>query len=110
MAEKTSDRLARLTQGHFDILVNAANELMIVFLRTGDEPKDPLFIYDGKSRAFLFKNSKNEADKVFTEIPTEAWATLNAAKDILCVEVDQEHIFSEYTAKVEVRQWQNENK
>lgn len=110
MAEKTSDRLARLSQGHFDILVNAANELMIVFLRTGNEPRNPLFIYDGKSRAFLFKNSQKDSDKVFTEIPMEAWSTLNAAKDILCVEVDQEHIFSEYTAKVEVRQWQNGSK
>ena len=103
MVDEANERLARLSQGHFDLLMNAANELMIVFNRVDQELDDPLFIYDGKSNAFLCKKNGCEPDKVFTELPAEAWSALKVAKDILCVEVDREHIFTEYRARVEVK-------
>ena len=104
MAEETNGRLARLSQGHFDILANAANELMIIFNRIDQKLDSPVLIYDGRTRAFLCKTNQKEADKVFTEIPDEARDFLNNAKEILCVEIDKEHIYMEYMAKVEVRQ------
>ena len=110
MVGSANERLARLSQGHFDLLINAANDLMIIFARVDQALQNPVFIYDGRSNAFLCKNHQKEADKVFTEIPTEAQESLKKAKDILCVEVDREHIYTEYTAKVEVKQWPNASK
>ena len=103
MVEEANGRLDRLSQGHFDLLVNAANELMIIFNRVKQEAKNPLFIYDGRASAFLCKKRGRKADKVFTELPKEAWDVLNSAKNILCVEVDQDHIYTEYMADVEVK-------
>ena len=103
MVKEANGRLARLSAGHFDILINAANDLMLVFNRVGSaDTSSPVFIYDGKDRAFLCKNDRNAPDKVFIEFPTQARDILNKAKDILCVEVDKEHIFTEYRAAVEV--------
>ena len=103
MVGQTDEKVADLKEGHFDVLINAANDVMIAFARIDEDENDPVFVYDGKSRAFLFKNANGPSSRVFTNLPSEAREPLNAATEILCVEIDREHIFKEYMARVEVR-------
>ena len=103
MVKRTDEKVVDLKEGHFDVLMNASNDLMIVFQRIDEEKQDPVFIYDGNARAFLCKNKEPAISRVFTNLPAEAKDALNTAKDILCVELDRGHIYLEYMARVEVR-------
>jgi len=103
MVEQANEKMADLKEGHFDVLMNAANDLMIVFLRINEDAQNPVFVYDGRARAFLCKHSKKVISRVFVNLPDEAKEALNAAKQILCVELDRGHIYTEYMAAVEVK-------
>ena len=86
---------------HFDLLMNAVGDVMIVFEATQHQPENPLFIYDGRNKAILYKN---KADVIpIYPIPKEAETEMKRAKDILCVEVKEDKIIAEYNAKIEVK-------
>ena len=86
---------------HFDLLMNAAGDVMIVFEASSNLAENPLFIYDGKSRAILYKN-KQDVIPIYP-VPKEAEPEMNRVKTILCVEVKDNKIVAEYNAKVEVK-------
>ncbi len=100
MADKANEALGT-DRPHFDLLMNAAGDVMIAFNATTAKPKDALFVFDGRSRAILYKTKKEPI--AFSPLPKEAQDALSKAKDILCVEVKSNKIVAEYNAKVEVR-------
>ncbi len=102
MVEKTDDELDSVGRGHFDLLMNAGGELMVAFRATEGDAENPLFIYDGRGRAILYKNKTAEG-LPFAPLPKEAQEALNKSGEILCVEVADEHIVSQYSAKIEVK-------
>ncbi|MBE6449761.1 MAG: hypothetical protein E7013_03620 [Alphaproteobacteria bacterium] len=86
---------------NFDLLMNASGDIMVVFGAVSGKPENAELIYDGRKRAFLRKNK--EAVVPFFPIPEEAWSAINKSKDVLCIEIAEEKIVAEYTAKTEVR-------
>ena len=86
---------------HFDLLMNAAGDVMIVFEATSNAPESPLFVYDGRTRAILYKN-KQDVIPIYP-IPKDAEPEMNRVKNVLCVEVKDNKIVAEYNAKVEVK-------
>ena len=86
---------------YFDLLMNAAGDVMIAFGATPTEPNEPRFIYDGRTRGILYKNAQDAIP--FYPIPREASSEMNRVKDILCVEVANEKVVAQYSAKIEVK-------
>ena len=86
---------------HFDLLMNAAGDVMLVFSAMQNAPVNPIFVYDGRNKAILYKN-KTDIMPVYP-IPKEAESEMKRARDILCVEIKDNKIVAEYNAKVEVR-------
>ena len=100
MVDGTDEKMDAGKQ-YFDLLMNAAGDVMIAFGATHSEPKEPRFIYDGRTRGFLYKNAQDVIP--FYPIPREASSEMSKVKDILCVEVADEKIVAQYSAKVEVK-------
>lgn len=100
MVVKSDDKMDTDVKG-FDLLMNAAGDVMFAFEATAGEPENPLFIYDGRNKGILYKNKTDVIP--FYPIPKEASPEMNKAKDILCVEVADEKIVAQYNAKVEVK-------
>ena len=86
---------------NFDLLMNASGDVMIVFSAILGAPENPELVYDGRKKAFLCKNKATIIP--FFPIPKEAWNAISKSKDVLCVEVAEQKIVAEYTAKIEVR-------
>ena len=96
-ADKKMDGIGK----KFDLLMNASGDVMVVFDALPGIPENAQLLYDGRRKAFLHKNK--EAVVPFFPIPEEAWGAINSSKDVLCVEVAEQKIVSEYTAKTEVK-------
>ena len=86
---------------HFDLLMNAGGDLMIAFDATPIKPVRPVFVYDGRDRGILCKTKESQIP--FYPLPREAWDAMNKAKNILCVEVSDQHVVAEYSVPLEVR-------
>ena len=100
MVVETDEQMDKDTR-HFDLLMNAAGDVMIVFDATENNPENPLLVYDGRNKAILYK-SKKDIVPIYP-IPKEAEPEMNRAKDILCVEVKDNKIVAQYSAKIEVK-------
>ncbi|MBP5534748.1 MAG: hypothetical protein J6Y03_04500 [Alphaproteobacteria bacterium] len=85
----------------FDLLMNAAGEVMIAFDATTSKPISPVFVYDGRTKGVLCKTENERIP--FYPLPREAWDSLRRVKKILCVEVLNQHIVAEYKVPLEVR-------
>ena len=86
---------------NFDLLMNAAGEVMIAFKATSVKPDKPIFIYDGRNKGILYKTSQDVIP--FYPIPKEAWESMGRKKEILCVEVLNNQIVAQYNAQLEVK-------
>ncbi len=87
----------------FDLLMNCANEFLIVFPALPGKATKPTFVYDvSAQKAVLMKDGKKPA-AVFTPLPEEAAEPLSDAAHILCVETKDNAVFTEYNATVLVK-------
>lgn len=100
MVIETDEQMDK-TGKHFDLLMNAAGDVMVVFEALEGTPQNALFVYDGKNRAILYKNK--EFFIPIYPIPKEAEPEMKRVNDILCVEIKNDKIVAEYNAKVEVK-------
>lgn len=82
----------------YDMLVNAAGEILIVINKINGEPQDPRCEHDGSDCAVLFKN-KDEAITL-TGLSEEAESLLGTVDTILIVEVENGEPICEYNATV----------
>lgn len=100
MADTTDGSVGEKGQ-HFNLLMNAAGDVMVAFDATPSKPHNPLFVYDGRVHGILYKDKKNPVP--FYPIAAEAKEAMTKAKNILCVEVFNHEVVAQYNAKLEVR-------
>ena len=82
----------------FDLLMNAGDELLIVFEANDMTVVSPHFSFDGKETMLLYKN-KTTQPLMFVPIPKEAREAMVRARQLLCVEVSGGKIVNEYYAE-----------
>ena len=82
----------------FDLLMNAGDELLIVFEANTNTVQTPHFSFDGKETAILYKNETVQP-LVFRPVPREAREAMKRAQHLLCVEVSGGKIVNEYYAE-----------
>lgn len=83
----------------YEILSNAAGEVMLLTKRIDGKPADPRCVHDGGDMALIYKNK--EQAFALTELSEEARADLMAVDKILVVEVENDEFVCEYMARME---------
>ncbi len=86
-------------EGRYDILQNAAGEILILINYQKSEPENPRFVYDGEDSAMLYRNK--ESAILLDNINEAARKPLSQIEEILIVEIKDDDAAREY--KVPVR-------
>ena len=86
--------------GCYDLLQNAAGEIMVVINKQPGEPENPRFVYDGEDR-MLFYMSRSHA-QMLNNIAPEARKPLMEVKEILVVEIENDDVAREYKVPMRV--------
>ena len=103
MARKKEFKMDTQASVEYDLLMNYANEFLIVFQKQSGEAHTPKFIFDRTAmNATLYKDGQRKS-VVFSHIPEEALEPLSKAPQILCVETNGNSIDCEYYATVELK-------
>jgi hypothetical protein len=84
-----------------DILKGENGDILIMINSLGKYPEEPIFYYDGNDIAILKYSSS--LCLVFRDIANECSLPLINAKEIRILELEDETIMSEYTAKLCVK-------
>lgn len=87
----------------FDLLMNYANEFLIVFPELSGQADHPRFVYDVKAQKALLLKDGRMPSVAFFPLPEEATESLSNASRILCVETKENAIHAEYYATVETK-------
>ena len=94
--EKTTENM----EGSFDILQNAAGEILLMIKQRRGGPENPRFVYDGGETALLYRSRENS---VFLQgINEEARSPLKSVDEILVAEIDGEEVAREYVVPVRI--------
>ena len=86
--------------GCYDLLQNAAGEIMVVINKQPGEPENPRFVYDGEDR-MLFYMSRSHA-QMLKNIAPEARKPLMEVEEILVVEIENDDVAREYKVPMRV--------
>ncbi len=86
------------TEGTYEILQNAAGEILIIIKQRRGGPEDPRFVYDGGEVALLYRS--RESSVFLSDINEEARLPLKTADEILVAEIDGDEVAREYTVPV----------
>ena len=84
----------------YDMLQNAAGEIMVIINKQPGEPENPRFVYDGEDR-MLFYMSRSHA-QMLNNIATEARKPLMEVKEVLVVEIENDDVAREYKVPMRV--------
>ena len=87
-------------EGVYDILQNAAGEILIIIRYRNGGPENPRLIYDGGKQALLYRS--RESAVILENIDPEAKTPLQSVDEVLVVELDGEEVAREYTAPLRV--------
>ena len=93
-------------EGKYDILQNAAGEILIIIKYHQGGPENPRFVYDGGSSALLYRS--RESAIMLDNINEKARMPLKSVSELLIVEIEDDDVAREY--KVPVRHIQNLDK
>ena len=80
--------------GSYDILQNAAGELMILINYVESEPENPRLVYDGSDRLLLYRN--RESAYMLNSIHPDARIPLMKAEEALVTELKDDDVAREY--------------
>ena len=98
--EDTQEEVANSDgNGKYDILQNAAGEILILINWKKSEPKNPRFVFDGGFSALLYRNK--ESAIMLDNIGSKAREAIMEVDEILIVEILDDDVAREY--KVPVR-------
>ena len=86
--------------GCYDLLQNAAGEIMVIINKQPGEPENPRFVYDGEDR-MLFYMSRSHA-QMLNNIAPEARKPLMEVEEILVVEIENDDVAREYKVPMRV--------
>ena len=85
--------------GRYDMLQNAAGEILIIIEYRESPPENPRLVYDGKDAALLYRS--RESAFMLNGIADEARPCLMSVEEVLMVEIQSDDVAREY--KVPVR-------
>lgn len=83
----------------YDMLTNAAGEIMIIIKKIDGDPEAPKCVHDGGDVAVLYKNREQAISLI--NISEKAQSALQAVDKLLVVEIENDDFVCEYMACVE---------
>lgn len=86
-------------EGRYDMLQNAAGEILLIINYKQSNPENPRIVYDGEDAALLYRS--RESAVMLNNINEAARAPLSKVEEVLIVEVKDDDVAREY--KVPVR-------
>ncbi len=96
MANKTNSG----SEGRYEILKNAAGEIMIIIKYRAGGPENPRMVYDGGEQALLYRS--RESSVMLGNIHKEARNPLKSVDEILVVEIEDDDVAREYKVPMRV--------
>lgn len=85
-------------EGYYDILQNAAGDLLIAIRARAGEPANPRIVYDGQKHALLYRQQGFSITLDF--IHPEVRGALARAEKVLVVEFENNEVMREYEVPV----------
>lgn len=82
-------------EGVYDILQNAAGEILIIIRYRNGGPENPRLIYDGGKQALLYRS--RESAVMLDNINENARAPLKSVSEVLMVELENDDVAREYS-------------
>lgn len=87
-------------EGRYDILQNAAGEILIIIKYHEGGPENPRLVYDGGSTALLYRS--RESAVLLEEINPKARIPLKSVDEVMMVEVENDDVAREYQVPVRI--------
>jgi len=85
-------------EGTYEILQNAAGEILIMIKQRRGGPENPRFVYDGGDTALLYRS--RESSVFLGGIIKDARQPLKAVDEVLVAEIDGDEVAREYLVPV----------
>ena len=95
MSEKDSQQA-----GRYDMLQNAAGEILIIIEYREGGAENPRLVYDGGDQALLYRS--RESAFMLNSIAKEARMPLKSVNEVLMVEIENDDVAREYKVPVRV--------
>ena len=86
--------------GRYDMLQNAAGEILIIIAYREGGPENPRLVYDGGEQALLYRS--RESAFMLNSIAAEARMPLKSVNEVLMVEIENDDVAREYKVPVRV--------
>ena len=86
--------------GRYDMLQNAAGEILIIIEYREGGPENPRLVYDGGDQALLYRS--RESAFMLNSIANEARMPLKSVSEVLMVEIENDDVAREYKVPVRV--------
>ena len=87
-------------EGRYDILQNAAGEILIIIKYHEGGPENPRLVYDGGETALLYRS--RESAVLLEAINTKARGPLKSVDEVQMVEVEGDDVAREYKVPVRI--------
>lgn len=87
-------------EGRYDILQNAAGDILIIIKYHEGGPENPRLVYDGGKTALLYRS--RESAVLLEEINEKARTPLKSVDEVLMVEVEHDDVAREYKVPVRI--------
>ena len=95
---KNNQNLAEDNEGTYEILQNAAGEILIMIKQRRGGPENPRFVYDGGDTALLYRS--RESSVFLSNINQEARQPLKSVDEVLVAEIDGDEVAREYVVPI----------
>ena len=86
--------------GRYDMLQNAAGEILIIIEYREGGPENPRLVYDGGEQALLYRS--RESAFMLNAIAPEARMPLKSVSEVLMVEIENDDVAREYKVPVRI--------
>lgn len=94
------DTIGGNDSGCYDLLQNAAGEIMLIINKQPGEPENPRFVYDGEDRMLFYMSSSYA--HMLNNIAPEARKPLMEVEEILVVEIENDDVAREYKVPMRI--------
>jgi hypothetical protein len=97
---KMTEKKSTQKSGRYDMLQNAAGEILIIIEYREGGPENPRLVYDGGEQALLYRS--RESAFMLNSINNEARMPLKSVNEVLMVEIENDDVAREYKVPVRV--------
>ena len=88
------------SEGTYEILQNAAGEILVMIKQRRGGPENPRFVYDGGETALLYRS--RESSVFLGGINESARSPLKSVDEVLVAEIDGDEVAREYMVPVRI--------